>query len=160
MRKGRVIMAQFNVDFPDDIMSGLLDTEFSEIAEAALAEAGPILENTMKASAKATIMHEGDSEMVNSIKMSKPKATRTNAWITNVGPSGNSSTKKYTAVDSKGKRTHRKHPVSNALKAIWKEYGIPGRQPPRPFIQSAVNLAQSAVIRKMQEVYNRKVGAK
>lgn len=153
-------MAQFNIDFPDDFMSGLLDTEFAEIAEEALMEAAPILEKSMKASARVAIAHEGDSEMVDSIKMSKPKATKTNAWITNVGPRGNSSTQKYTAVDCKGKRTHRKYPVSNALKAIWKEYGIPGRQPPRPFIQSAVNSAQSAVIRKMQEVYNRKVGAK
>ncbi len=153
-------MALFDIDFPEDLMSDLLDTDFAEIAEEALAEAAPILEKAMKESGKAVIMHEGDSEMVESIKAGKPKRTKTDAWIVNVTFKGYSSIKKYTAVDSKGRKTHRKYPISNSLKAIWKEYGIPGRQPPRPFLESAKNAAQSAVNKKIQEVYNRKVGAK
>ena len=147
-------MAGFEIDFPDDFLSGLLDTDFEEIAEAALNETAPLLESSMKQSCKAVITHEGDSELVDSIKSSKPKRTKTDAWIVNVSPKGYSKTKVYHHT-----RTGRKHPVSNALKAIWKEYGIPGRQPPRPFITSACNKVRDSVMEKMQKVYNRKVGA-
>ncbi|MBD5395019.1 MAG: hypothetical protein HDR71_12320 [Lachnospiraceae bacterium] len=149
-------MAIFNVDFPEDLMSDLLDTEFADIAEEALSEAAPILEKAMKTSGRAVIIHEGDSEMIESIKAGKPKATKTDAWIVNVGPKGNSKNHYY----QKGGKKKRAYPVSNALKAIWKEYGIPGRQPPRPFMEAGKNAAQNAVIRKIQEVYNKKVGAK
>lgn len=151
-------MAIVEMEFPDDLMEDLLETDFGEIAEAALSEAVPFLEKSMKNELNKVIEHEGDSELVDSIKSNKPKRAKTDAWIVNVTPKGYSSTKVFTAVDSKGKKTHRKYPVSNALKAIWKEYGIPGHQPPRPFIESAVNGAREAALKKMQEVYNRKVG--
>ena len=48
-------MAIFDVDFPDDFLSELLETDFDEIAEEALKEAVPILEKTMKAEVKKTI---------------------------------------------------------------------------------------------------------
>lgn len=147
-------MAGFEIDFPEDFLSGLLDTDFEEIAEEALNDAAPILEESMKQSCRTVITHEGDSELVNSIKSSKPKRTKTDAWIVNVSPKGYSKTKVYHHT-----RTGRKYPVSNALKAIWKEYGIPGRQPPRPFITSACNKVRDSVMTKLQEVYNRKVGA-
>lgn len=151
-------MAIFDVDFPDDFLSELLETDFDEIAEEALKEAVPILEKTMKAEVKKTIQHDGDSELVNSFKASKPKKTKTDAWIANVNPKGYSSTKVYTA-NSKGLKKSRKYPVSNALKAIWKEYGIPGRQAAKPFITASVNASKMEIMRRMQEVYNRKVGA-
>lgn len=147
-------MAGFEIDFPDDFLSGLLDTDFDEIAEEALNDAAPLLEASMKQSCKAVITHEGDSELVGSIKSNKPKKTKTDAWIVNVSPKGYSKTKVYHHT-----RTGRKYPVSNALKAIWKEYGIPGRQPPRPFITSACNKVKDSVMARLQEVYNRKVGA-
>ena len=147
-------MAGFEIDFPDDFLSELLDMDFDEIAEEALHETAPLLEAFMKQSCKAVITHEGESELVDSIKSSKPKKTKTDAWIVNVSPKGNSKTKVYHHT-----RTGRKYPVSNALKAIWKEYGIPGRQPPKPFITSACNKVRDSVMAKMQEVYNRKVGA-
>ena len=153
-------MAIFDVEFPSDFLSDLLDTEFDEIAEAALTDAAPLLEESMKKCCKDAIMHEGDSELVDSIESGTPKKTKKgDAWIVNVAPRGYSSIKKYTAVDSKGRKTHRKYPVSNALKAIWKEYGIPGRQPPNPFLERACNNVRDIAIAKMQEVYNRKVGA-
>lgn len=152
-------MAIFRMEFPDEFLSDLLDTDFDEIAKEALIEAAPILEESMKKCCKEAIQHEGDSELVNSIRSRIPKRVLgNNAWIVGVYPSGYSSIKKYTLVDSKGKKTHRKYPVSNALKAIWKEYGIPGRQPPRPFIERACNSVKNRTMEKMQEVYNRKVG--
>ena len=152
-------MALFDVEFPEDFLRELLDTEFGEIAEEALREAAPVLENKMKTEARRVIDHEGDSEMAESFEPSDPKKTKTDAWIVNVTPRGQSSVKVYTAK-YKGKRTHRKYKVSNALKAIWKEYGIPGRQAARPFITASINASKKEVLEHMQEVYNRKVGAK
>ena len=147
-------MAEFEIDFSEDFLSELLDTDFGEIAEEALNEAAPVLEKSMQASCAKVIEHEGDSELVHSIKAGKPKRTKTHAYIVNVSPKGYSSVKLY-----RKKKKGRKYPVSNALKAIWKEYGVPGRQPPRPFIAKACNDVRSDVMSKMQEVYNRKVGA-
>lgn len=148
-------MAAFDISFPDDFLSDLLDTDFEDIAEKALTEAAPILEKSMKKSCRDVIMHDGESEMVNSIKAGKPKKTKTHAMIVSVSPSGNSTTK---TVDLKGKHLGRKGPVSNVLKAVWIENGIPGRQSPRPFLQAATNDARSAVEAKMQEVYDRMTG--
>lgn len=145
-------MAAFDIEFPDDFLSELLETDFDEIAEDALKEAAPLLEKSLKASCKRVIEHDGDSELVESIAASKPKKTKTDAWIVNVGPRGYSKTRKYHA-----KKSGRKYPVSNALKAIWKEYGIAGKQAPRPFITHATNEVRDTVMQKMQEVYERKV---
>ena len=147
-------MAGFEVDFPDDFLSGLLDTEFGEIAEEALNEVAPMLEASMKKECSSVIEHDGDSEMVNSIKAGKPKRTKTDAYIVNVSPKGYSNMKTY-----KRGKTKRTYQVSNALKMIWKEYGIPGRQPPRPFLDRACNNVRESAMSKMQEVYNRKVDA-
>lgn len=148
-------MAEFNVDFPDDFLSELLETEFDEIAEEALKEAAPILEASMKQSCRRVIEHEGDSELVESIKSSKPKKAKNSAWIVNVSPKGYSKTKVYSAGKKK-----RKYPVANALKALWKEYGIAGKQPARPFITAACNDVQETIMSKMQEVYEKKVERK
>lgn len=151
-------MANMEFDFPDDFMKDLLETDFDEICEEALEEAAPIYKKSLQDSMKHTVQHEGDSEMIASVKVSKPKKAKTNAWIINIGPSGYSKMKKFRALDGRGVHTNRRYPVSNALKAIWKEYGIPGQQAPQPFLTNATNNAEDAVMRKLQEVYDRKVG--
>lgn len=153
-------MALFEVDFPDDFLSELTDVSFEMIAEEALTEAAPVLEESMKKSAAGVIEHgnPSDSEMVKSIKASKPKATKTDAWIVNVGPRGYSNH----TYHAQGRPSKRAYKVSNALKAIWKEYGIahPGHfQPPRPFIERATKDASDEVAKRLQEVYDRKTGA-
>ena len=147
-------MAGFEIDFPEDFLSELLDVDPDEVAEAMLKEAAPILEKQMKKSCMAAVRHEGDSELADSIKAKKPVKTKTDAHIVTVEPTGNSKTKIYHHT---GKKSERTYPVSNALKMIWKEYGIPGKQAPQPFLQAAINAAEAAVIAKMQEVYNRMV---
>ncbi len=153
-------MALLDVDFPEDFMQEFLSVDFDEIAEEALLETGTILERQMKAACKNSIDHEGDSELANSIKTSKPVKSKNGAWIVSVKPTGYSKIKSYFAKDGKGKRTKRKYPVSNALKAIWKEYGIPGRQTAKPFIQKACNDARAMTEKIIQDVYERKVGMK
>lgn len=142
-------MAGFNVDFPDDFLSELTDCQFEMIAEPALEAAAPVLEKSMKNAARAVVQHEGESEMVKSIKAGKPVKTKTDAYIVNVGPKGNSK--------NKYKKKKKKYPVSNALKGVWMEYGInaPGHhQAPRPFIEKAKNDAKEKALEKMQEVYD------
>lgn len=149
-------MALFDIEFPEDFLSDLLESDFDEIAAEALKEAAPLLEKSMKQSCARVIEHGGESELVNSIKSGKPKKTKTDAWIVNVAPKGYSSTKTYRS----GKNKERKYRVSNALKLIWKEYGVAGRQPARPFLTSTCNAVRDAVMAKMQQVYERKVGMK
>lgn len=132
-----------------------LDMDFDESAEKALNESVPILEGTMRSAAAAVVKHDGDSAMVNSIKGSKPKkSVATDCWIVNVGPRGYSSTKTYHGQRKSGK-SKKTYKVSNALKAIWKEYGIPGHQSPMPFIQKATNQAQARVERIIEDAFNK-----
>lgn len=150
----------FEVEFPDDLLKDLLDTSFDEIAEEALNEALPILQKSVQSSIRSSLKHGGDdSELVSSIKPTKAKKTKTDAWIANVTPKGYSKTKRYYGANAKGGKSTRSYPVSNALKLIWKEYGVAGRQAPSPCLQRAVNSAQGAVLAKFQEVYERKVKA-
>ncbi len=149
-------MARFQVDFPDDFLSELTDVPFGMIAEEALEAAAPVLEASMKKAAASVIEHgnPSDSDMVNSIKASAPKATKTDAWIVNVGPRGYSN-HTYTR---NGKGSKKRYKVSNALKAIWKEYGIAHPrhyQPAKPFLERATKDAADEAMKRIQEVYDR-----
>lgn len=134
-------------------LDALFEMDFEEMAEEALQEAAPVLEASMKKAVQASIQHEGDSELVKSIKANKPKRAKNGAYIVNVTPKGYSKIKVYHA--KKGKRTY---PVSNALKAIWKEYGIAGRQPPSPFLAKATNDAENDVLCILQNKFDEKAG--
>ena len=132
-----------------------LDMDFDDAAERALNEASHVLEGTMRSAAAAAVKHDGDSAMVNSIKASKPKkVASTDCWIVNVGPRGYSSTKTYHGKRKSGK-SKQTYKVSNALKAIWKEYGIPGHQSPQPFMQKATNQAQARVERIIEDAFDK-----
>lgn len=149
-------MAGFEVNFPDDLLNGLLENEAEDVCVQAIKEAAPVLVESMKKSARAAVMHPGESEMVDSIAASEPKRTKDGtAIIATVGPRGESSNYYY---DKKSKKK-RKYKVSNALKAIWKEYGIAGKQAPRPFIANATKNAEEKVIEKMQESYKKRTGS-
>ena len=131
------------------------DMDFDDAAERALNEAAGVLEGTMRSAAAAAVKHDGESAMVNSIKSSKPKkVASTDCWIVNVGPRGYSSTKTYHGK-RKGGKSKQTYKVSNALKAIWKEYGIPGHQSPQPFMQKATNQAQARVERIIEDAFNK-----
>ena len=147
-------MSDFEVDFPADFLKELLETDVDELCTEALRQAAPIMERSMKRSARAAVLHEGESDMVNSIKVSDVKKTKDgDAYILRVGPTGEST---HIYIRKKGKP--RKEKVSNALKAVWKEYGIAGRQPARPFLANATRNAEETVLTKMQEVYKKRMG--
>ncbi len=147
-------MASLEIDFGEDFLSDLLDADTNRLCEEMLTESAAILETTLKQETNRAVKHPGESELAESVKAGKAKRAKNGAYIVNVNFKGNSAVKKYTAVS--GKR--RKYPVSNALKAIWKEYGIPGRQAPHPFINMSVRKAEPQISAKMQEIYNRRTG--
>lgn len=143
----------FEVYHTQSDLDELFELDFVDIAEEALKNAAPVLEASMKAAVQESVEHDGDSELVKSIKANKPKKCKNGAWIVNVTPKGYSKVKVYHA-----KRGKRKYPVSNALKAIWKEYGIAGRQPARPFLAKATNDAESEVLNILQNTFDKKAG--
>lgn len=148
-------MAIFDVDFPEDFLHDLLQSDASVICQEALKEASPLLEQTMKDMLRED-NHELSGELIKSIKATKPKQAQNGAWMVHVRPTGYSAVNSY-SVKGKGK-TVRKYKVSNALKAIWIEYGVNGRQSARPFLTRTVNEVRSASTKRMQEVYNRMAG--
>ena len=100
------------------------------------------------------IKHEGDSELARSVTMSKPKKGKWGDFIVSAYFKGNSKTKTYRHT-----KTHRgKYAVSNALKAVWKEYGIPSRGiPAQPFIDQATKSAEDEALKKMQDVFDQRM---
>lgn len=141
-------MARMDV-FGDFDISSMIDVNTDEFCEETLKDVAPILEENMKRTARANVMHDGESEMVNSIKAIRPVKSKNGAWIVNVGPRGYSSHIYY----SKGNRP-KKYNVSNALKAIWKEYGIPSRGiPARPFVSTSASQSESKILNEMQKKF-------
>lgn len=146
-------MAKFEIFDEKTDLDELFDMDFGEMAMEALQEAAPILEKSVKNAVRVSIQHEGDSELVKSMKANKPKKAKNGAYIVNVTPKGYSKIKRYNA-----KKGNRKYPVSNALKAIWKEYGIAGRQPSSPFLAKATNDAKNDVLNAIQRKFDEKAG--
>ena len=142
-------MAGLNLSIPEDFLQELLDTPFDDIAKRALEETAPELEKAVKRTMRSSVQHTGESEMVNSIRTSKPKKTKTDAWICNVYPSGYSHN--YYCRDTGGKKV-RRYPVSNALKAIWMEYGRTGQQA-RPWLAPAVASCHDKILTRVQKIW-------
>lgn len=135
---------------------GLSDAlpDIDEIGVEMAAAAGPVLVESVKKTVKGVVKHDGDSELVNSVTMSKPKKGKWGDYIVSAYFKGTSKTKTYSHT-----KTHRgKYAVSNALKAVWKEYGIPSRGiPAQPFLDTAVNNAEDEAIKRAQEVFESRV---
>lgn len=148
-------MAGLNLEIPDEFMKDLLGKPFDMIAKTALDECAPILKASVKASMQNSVKHSGDSDMIKSVRSNKPKQTRTDAWIVNVYPSGYSS---HTFNRYTGDRIKR-YPVSNALKAIWLEYGRVG-QSPAPWLAPAIQNCKSRILDEMQKIWERETGAR
>lgn len=139
-------------------LEGMWTIEFDDIAEEALTQSVPILEATMRSAAAASVKHSGESDMVNSIKGSKPKkVTATDCWIVNVGPRGTKRETWYHPTRGGGKHGSSRFKVSNALKAIWIEYGIPARGiSAHPFMDKAANAARPRVEKIIEDSFNKR----
>lgn len=136
-------MASFDLNFSDDFLSQLLASDFEQIATEALAAAAPELEDSVERSLDS-VTNKGYSTgtTAHSIKATKPKKTKTDAFIVVARPTGS---------DKKG--------VRNMEKAAYLEYGT-SKQAATPWLQNATNNAEASVLSKCQEIYNKAVGAR
>jgi len=144
-----------NLTFEFDGLTDMLP-DFDEVSKDMLEAAAPVLVDKTKNAVKKVIKHDGESELVNCVKAGKPKKNKYGDYEVSAEFKGESKTKTYR--HSKTKRG-KKHAVSNALKAIWKEYGIPSRGiPAQPFMEEAVRTAEDEAAEIMQNVLDKKVG--
>lgn len=131
-------MAKFSVD-PKDFDIVLKELERSADVDSwgpkALAEASPILEESIKRRASS---HDRTGAMTRSIKPTKPKKNRWGHFVV-IRPTGK---------DKKG--------VRNMEKLVYMEYGT-SKQSATPVMTPALNDAKEKVNQKLQEVFEREV---
>lgn len=130
-------MGKFDFQIPVDFLKQLGSlADVDRYAPQMIDEAIPILEKSIKSEASK---HKRTGDLVNSIKTNKAKKTKNGGYLASVHPTG---------VDRKG--------VSNMVKMVYAEYGT-SKQTATPIITKAINDSESAVLEKMQEVFNREM---
>lgn len=146
-------MAKFQCEIPTDFMSDLLDSDFEEIAKEALEECTPLLEKSVKDSARSVIKDNTRTELVNSFKPWK-------TGIKNVDDGYIMGVAVYGKPSKGGKRksgTGKRNLTNNDI-AWWLEHGN-SHQAAKPYLDRAAKAVETAVIKQTQEIYNKKVGA-
>lgn len=130
-------MGKFDFEISPEFIKALgrlADVE--RVAPKMIDEAMPILERNVKAEVSK---HVVSGDLLKSIKISKAKKTKKGGYYSSVHPTGK---------DSKG--------VRNMEKMVYLEFGTK-KQPPRPTLTKALKDSESAVLAKMQEVFEREV---
>jgi HK97 gp10 family phage protein len=129
-------MAKFDFDFEELLAKQMEQLDvIDEIAPKMLESATPILEKNLKTALQP---HKQTSEMVDSIKATKPKKG-TKGWTSTVRPTGK---------DKKG--------VRNMEKLVYLQYGT-SKQVATPVLEEVVNKSTNSVSEIMQEVFNREI---
>ena len=85
--------------------------------------------------------HKRTGVMASSVKSSTPVQNRSSDWVGRV---------KFYGQDKKTK-------IPNWYKAIWLEYGT-SKQKATPFVRPAIQNCESNINKKMQQVFDRKIG--
>ena len=127
-----------------------------EIAPKMLEESEPILAEEVTKQAKK---HWNTGDMTLSIKSTGALIGKGGSYYLCVRPTGESYEKKWQYARSRGgKKGRRKIKVRNMEKLVWLEFGAKGR-PAVPIITTAVLNAEPAVLKKLQEVFDREEGS-
>ena len=145
-------MADLGFSIPEDYLKDLLDNDFDELAPQMIDETLPTLETSITRHL-TSVIHGGTGELAKSVAVTKPKKTKTDAYIGNVYIKGQSKNHYYG-----GASHNRKYPVSNALKAIWLNYGN-AHEGARPWLTPAVNACQAEILEKLQKKWEELTGA-
>ena len=53
-------MAQMEIDFPEDMLNGLLDADAEDLCKQMIDSAAPIMEESMKKEMRSVIQHSGE----------------------------------------------------------------------------------------------------
>ncbi|RZT00903.1 hypothetical protein [Cuneatibacter caecimuris] len=143
-------MGKFDFEFPAELTRQLERMEnYDSIAPRILNATITILERNVK---KELGKHTRTKELLNSIKVSKPKKNQY-GWFVCVRPTGKSET-----IMIDGKVYNRKEPESNMKIMTILEYGSPSqKRPPIPIMTKATNDSRPEVERRMQEEYEKAV---
>ena len=130
----------FNVEFPDN----LFDAEFlsDEKLDAALEKVAPDLVRAMQSQINAVTTEKSTGEAANSIKANKPKTDKQGRRYISVTPHGYS-----THTFNRGSR---KYKITNAIKLIWLQHGIPGRQEAKPWLLKAQHKCEDAITKALE----------
>lgn len=142
-------MGKFDFEIPVDFIKQLGKlADVDRIAPQMIDGAMPILEGSLKTELSK---HRRTSTMLDSVKKTKAGKNKYGYFAT-VRPTGMS--KVY--MDDKGIIRPRKTPVRNMEILAHLEYGT-SKQDPRPILTKAIKDSESAVLDKMQEVFDREV---
>lgn len=132
-------MASFDIHGFDDVIKELDRVwRFEEIAPEMLGAVEGILEENVKAEVRK---HKDTGDMERSIRSTGAVANKAGGYYLAVRPTGK---------DRKG--------VRNMEKLAYLEYGTE-KEAARPVLSRAVRRSEQPIIKKMQEVYEMKVGA-
>lgn len=138
-------------DFPEDILDTIIKLQDDELEVECLNAVNDDIEKSVKAELSK---HNLTGEMVNSITTTIPSKNKYGENYIYTYPKGYGKTSYNYETKTKGKR---KYPVSNALKAVWLEYGN-SQQAARPWLDTATKNCEKIVTEKMQEVINKRIG--
>lgn len=127
-------MAKFEVEAPENMLSGLSDL-FEDVADDMINAALPVYQEEIQ---RQLEKHRDTGELIESIKVKKARTTKTGAHMGVITAEGGSSN------------------FRNYQKLMALEYGVDGRQVPTPFMQSATKSAEPRIHQAMQEVFERK----
>lgn len=153
-------MPKLEIDFPDDFLGDLLDSEFQDIAERALKESAPLLKSEVQNACQSVIKDKSRNDLVSSIAEWKSgvKKAKTGAYMLGVSFTGKPSEKStWTSTRSNGK-TRKRNTTNNDI-AWWLEHGN-AHQPAKPFIDRASRNASERVVQECQKIFNEMVGIK
>lgn len=144
-------MADFQLYFDENLFKEFEKlSNIDGVSEKMLKEASPIVVESMKSELK---LHKQTSELVNSVKPTKPKRNKNGDNVVIVRPTGKSTT----MIAESGKTYVRKKPVRNMEKLASLEFGNSHGQKPTSVIEKTVKSTENAVLDKMTEVYNKEV---
>lgn len=144
-------MADFQLYFDENLFKEFEKlSNIDGVSEKMLKEASPIVVESMKSELK---LHKQTSELVNSVKPTKPKRNKNGDNVVIVRPTGES----MTMIAESGKTYVRKKPVRNMEKLASLEFGNSHGQKPTPIIEKVIKGTENAVLDKMAEGYNKEV---
>ncbi len=148
-------MAQFDVTGIDELMSSLEEMGNVEEVVPKMMDAG--MEILQESVVKEASKHKDTGEMVASIKPTGLTRTANGGYYMCTRPTGYAAKKGKWKNARKGKGEGKGHVrVRNMEKLVWLEFGVKGR-PATPVITTAILNAQTRVVEKMQEVFNREL---
>lgn len=137
----------FEVNVPDDMFGDLIRNTSDDQLKAIVDSVAPTLVDSMKTSMSNVVKHEGESKMVNSIKATKAKATKTDAIMSFVRPTGTD--------NKRSDGSQRTKPIRNMEKAIYMNYGTV-KEPARPWLEPAINKADAKIQNALQQEFEKR----